>query len=197
MFTGIVETMGDVVSVVDQGGRTRITIESAPVAEGMSVGDSVACNGVCLTVVEVSGPRFSVEAVPETLARTNLGACVPGDPVDLERPLRTDGRFDGHIVQGHVDGVGTVRRVTPEGDAVRMWFDVPSRLRRYLVEKGSVAVDGVSLTVSSVDEVGFEVVLIPHTLQVTVLGRRRVGARANLEVDVLAKYVERLLEERS
>jgi len=197
MFTGIVETLGRVGAIDDLGGRTRITIESPSVAEGLEVGDSVACNGVCLTAVAVDGERFSIEAVPETLVRSNLGALRPGDPIDLERPLRAGGRFDGHIVQGHVDGVGTVRAITREGDAIRMWCDVPEGLRRYLVEKGSIAVDGVSLTVSGVDETGFEVVLIPHTLEVTVLGHRPEGAAVNLEVDVLAKYVERLMEARS
>jgi riboflavin synthase len=197
MFTGIVETMGEVVAIEDLGGRTRITIESALVTDGLAVGDSVACNGVCLTAVDVTGICFAVEAVPETLSRSNLGSAVAGDRIDLERPLRADGRFDGHIVQGHVDGVGMVRSITPEGDAIRVWFDAPGPLHRYLVEKGSVAVDGVSLTVSGVDDGGFEVVLIPHTLEVTVLGRRPEGAAVNLEVDVVAKYVERLLEERS
>jgi riboflavin synthase len=196
MFTGIVETMGTVTTVEDMGGLTRLVISSELVTEGMQVGDSIACNGVCLTAVALDGPQFAVEAVPETLARSNLGALVPGDGIDLERPLAASGRFDGHIVQGHVDGVGVVREVTPEGGAVRMWVDVPAGLRRYLVEKGSVAMDGVSLTVSGVDERGFEVVLIPHTLEVTVLGSRGPGSRVNLEMDVLAKYVERLMEER-
>lgn len=196
MFTGIVEAVGKVVAVDDLGGVTRLTIESEGVASGMRVGDSVACNGVCLTAVALDGPRFSVEAVPETLARSNLGLLAAGDGIDLERPLRADGRFDGHIVQGHVDGVARVRSVTPEGGAVRIWMDAPAGLRRYLVEKGSVAVDGVSLTVSGVDDSGFEVVLIPHTLDVTVLGDRGPGDRVNLEVDVLAKYVERLMGER-
>jgi riboflavin synthase len=196
MFTGIVETVGTVAAVDDMGGLTRLVICSEPVTRGMRVGDSVACNGVCLTAVEVDGPRFAVEAVPETLTRSNLGSLKPGDGVDLERPVAASGRFDGHIVQGHVDGVGVVREVTPEGDGVRMWVDVPAGLRRYVVEKGSVAMDGVSLTVSGVDGEGFEVVLIPHTLEVTVLGRRVPGGRVNLEMDVLAKYVERLMEER-
>ncbi len=196
MFTGIVEEMGTVVEVVDLGGVTRLTIESDRIAAGLRVGDSVACNGVCLTAVAVGDEGFSVEAVPETLARTNLGALAPGDGIDLERPLPADGRFDGHIVQGHVDGVGVVRSVVPEGASARIWVDAPAELRRYLVEKGSVAVDGVSLTVSGVDEEGFEVVVIPHTREVTVLGSRFPGSLVNLEVDVLAKYVERLMEER-
>jgi riboflavin synthase len=196
MFTGIVETVGRVAAVQEGGGVTRLTIESEHVAEEMHVGDSISCNGVCLTAVSVDGSKFAVEAVPETLARSNLGGLVAGDRIDLERPLAAGGRFDGHIVQGHVDGVGVVRSVTPEGGGVRMWVELPPDLRRYLVEKGSVAMDGVSLTVSGVDAAGFEVVLIPHTLAVTVLGERRSGDRVNLEVDVLAKYVERLMEMR-
>ena len=161
---------------------------------GMAIGDSIAVNGVCLTAVSLAGDALSVEAVPETLGRSNLGRLAVGSHVDLERPMAADGRFDGHIVQGHVDGTGTVRSITADGGSQRFWFDVPSGLLRYLVEKGSVTVDGVSLTVSGVDESGFEVVLIPHTLEVTVLGDRGVGDLVNLEVDVLAKYVERLLE---
>jgi riboflavin synthase len=161
----------------------------------MTVGDSIAVNGVCLTAVAVDPPgTISVEAVPETLRRSNLGGLERGDRVDLERPLAAAGRFDGHVVQGHVDGIGTVRAVGVEGESRRYWFDVPPPLLRYLVEKGSVAVDGVSLTVSAVDAGGFEVVLIPHTLRETVLGLRGPGDVVNLEVDVLAKYVERLLE---
>jgi riboflavin synthase len=136
-----------------------------------------------------------VEAVDETLARTNLGLLQAGSPVNLERPMRADGRFDGHIVQGHVDGVGIVRSVASEGASIRLWVDAPEGLRRYLAEKGSVAVDGVSLTVSGVDGTGFEVVLIPHTLEATLFGARRPGDAMNLEADVIAKYVARLLEE--
>ncbi|NQV06117.1 riboflavin synthase, partial [bacterium] len=132
--------------------------------------------------------------VQETLDRSNLGTLAVGCAVDLERPVPVAGRFDGHVVQGHVDGTGILRSITSEGGSRRLWFDVPERLLRYLVEKGSVAVDGVSLTVSAVDAEGFEVVLIPHTLEVTVLGDRNPGDMVNLEVDVLAKYVERLLE---
>jgi len=193
MFTGIVETMGTVAEAAEAGGKRRFTIEAGGLAAGMEVGDSVAVNGVCLTAVEVTGSRVTVEAVAETLARSNLGLLGEGGAVNLERPMRADGRFDGHIVQGHVDGVGTVRLITHEGASIRLWVDVPPGLRRYLAEKGSVAVDGVSLTVSGVDEAGFEVVLIPHTLKVTLFGLRRPGHAMNLEVDVIAKYVERLL----
>ncbi len=195
MFTGIVERMGTVSSVTDTDGLRRLTIDAGELAADMAVGDSIAVNGVCLTAVSADpAGAIAVEAVPETLQRSNLGRLEVGDVVDLERPLAASGRFDGHIVQGHVDGVGTVRTIVDEGESRRFWFDVPAGLARYLVEKGSVAVDGISLTVSGVDAGGFEVVLIPHTLEVTVLGRRRPGDPVNLEVDVLAKYVERLME---
>jgi riboflavin synthase len=194
MFTGIVERVGTVVTVDDAGGLCRLTIEVGD--DPIAVGDSVAVNGVCLTAVAVGQGRVAVEAVPETLERSNLGRLAAGDPVDLERPVPAGGRLDGHVVQGHVDGVGTVRSITAEGDSRRVWIDAPPRLHRYFVEKGSVAVDGVSLTVSGVDGGGFEVVLIPHTLGGTVFGTRRPGDAVNLEVDILAKYVERLLEER-
>ncbi len=194
MFTGIVERMGTVVETTNAGGKRRFTIDGGSLATGLAVGDSVAVNGVCLTAVEVAGERFTVEAVQETLARSNLGALEVGSPVNLERPMRADGRFDGHIVQGHVDGVGRVRSITPEGASIRVWIDVPPGVQRYLAEKGSVAVDGVSLTVSAVDGGGCEVVLIPHTLEVTLFGVRRPGDAVNLEADVIAKYVERMLE---
>jgi len=193
MFTGIVECMGTVAEAADTGGKRRFTVEGGSLGAGLNVGDSVAVNGVCLTVVETIGERFRVEAVEETLARSNLGDLEAGSAVNLERPMRADGRFDGHLVQGHVDGVGTVRSIIPEGASFRVWMDVPAGLLRYLAEKGSVAVDGVSLTVSAVDATGCEVVLIPHTLEVTLFGTRRPGDRVNLEVDVVAKYVERLL----
>ena len=193
MFTGIVERMGTLHEAADAGGRRRFAIEAGALAAGLKVGDSVAVNGVCLTVVEAAGERFSVDAVDETLARSNLGDLRAGSAVNLERPMKADGRFDGHLVQGHVDGVGTVRSIVPEGASRRIWMDVPAGLRRYLAEKGSVAVDGVSLTVSAVDASGCEVVLIPHTMEVTLFGGRRPGDRVNLEVDVVAKYVERLL----
>ena len=196
MFTGIVEGMGTVAEAADVGGVRRVVLEAGEIARDMRVGDSLAVNGVCLTAVGVEGGRLVVEAVDETLARSNLGALGLGARVNLERPMRADGRFDGHIVQGHVDGVGIVRSLTEEGGSTRVWVDAPGGLRRYLVEKGSVAVDGVSLTISAVDDEGFEFVLIPHTLEVTLFGARVPGDRVNLEADVIAKYVERLLGER-
>lgn len=196
MFTGIVSERGAVRRVVPTGGGARLSIEGPLTARGLAVGDSIAVNGVCLTAIDVDPPGFSVEAVAETLGLTNLGLLGEGSAVNLERPVPAAGRFDGHIVQGHVDGVVPVRSITAEGEARRVWLDVAPRLARYIVSKGSVALDGVSLTVSGVDEGGFEVVLIPHTLEETSLGALAAGTRINLEVDVLAKYVERLMEAR-
>lgn len=197
MFTGIVEEMGTIVGVENGGGRRLIAIEAPRIAAELAVGDSIAVNGVCLTIISIRSGDFEVEAVIETLERSNLGLLARGDQVNLERPLAAGGRLDGHIVQGHVDGIGVVRSIDVEGASRRLWVDAPASLHRYLVEKGSVSVDGVSLTISGIDESGFEVVLIPHTLDATLFGTRRVGDGVNLEVDVLAKYVERLLEARS
>ncbi len=158
------------------------------------MGDSISVNGVCLTAVETSPGTVTLEIIPETLSRTNLGDLVEGEEVNLELPMPADGRFDGHIVQGHVDGVGTVEGITPSGDSRVVAIQAPRSLLKYLVEKGSVTVDGISLTVARVEEDGFEVAVIPHTLEVTTLGLRKPGDTVNLEVDVLAKYVERLLE---
>ncbi len=194
MFSGIVSELGEIIAVEPSDGGRRLTIAAEDTLDGMSPGRSVAVNGVCLTVTWRDGAAFSVEAVAETLARSNLGHLVKGDRVDLERPVSADGRFDGHITQGHVDGVGRVAGISREGNAVRMRVATPPDLLRYVVEKGSIAVDGVSLTVTAVDTESFEVVLIPHTLDVTVLGERRPGDLVNLEVDILAKYVERLME---
>lgn len=202
MFSGIVAELGSVEATEETGAGRRLRISAPLTVEGLAIGDSVAVNGVCLTAVEVTTSSFVLDVVDESLDRSNLGALAVGDPVDLERPLSSSGRFDGHIVQGHVDGVGTVAFVTMEGDAKRLRVAAPVGLARYLVEKGSVTVDGVSLTITAVAALSdptfwFEVVLIPHTLTVTVLGRRAEGDPVNLEVDVIAKYVERLLEARA
>ena len=196
MFTGIVEEKGTVVRTEPAEQGLRILVDAPRVAGALAIGDSIAVNGVCLTVVETSSSGFSADVVKETLDRTNLGALRPGSTVDLERPMPASGRFDGHIVQGHVDGVGRVARLTAEGESVRMAITIPAGLARYAVEKGSMTVDGVSLTIAGLTETGFEVALIPHTLAVTVLGERQPGDLVNLEVDVIAKYVERLLEEQ-
>jgi riboflavin synthase len=196
MFTGIVEELGIVVSSdrapagaeEAASGPVRLVFEAKAVLEDTSVGDSICVNGCCLTVTE-TGPGFwAADAVPETLKRTSLGRLRPGDPVNLERALALTARLGGHLVQGHVDGVGRVVSAAPD-----LGIEAPPDIRRYLVEKGSVTVDGVSLTVVDVTDRGFTVAVIPHTMAVTTLGHRAAGDAVNLEVDVIAKYAERLL----
>ncbi|MDX6466006.1 MAG: 3,4-dihydroxy 2-butanone 4-phosphate synthase / cyclohydrolase [Gaiellaceae bacterium] len=194
MFTGIVRERGRVEAV--DGGDTGVRLRvSAPqtAASGIALGDSVAIGGVCLTVVAIDGAELSFDAVPETLSRTALGRRTAGDDVNVEPALRAGDPMGGHVVQGHVDGTGAVRSVEPEGDGKRIWIDAAPDLLRYCIEKGSVAVDGVSLTVAELDDAGFAVALIPHTLAETTIGALAPGDTVNLEVDVLAKYVERLL----
>jgi riboflavin synthase len=194
LFTGIVETMGAVVALEPAGDLVRIAIEAGAVAEGVCIGDSIAVNGGCLTVTEIDGERLAFEAIRETQERTALADLAAGSKVNLERAMRADGRLDGHIVQGHVDGVGTVRALERLGDDVRLAVECGQELADAMVEKGSVTIDGVSLTVAGVSDTGFEVALIPHTLQVTTLGERQPGDRVNLEADVLGKYVKRYVE---
>lgn len=196
MFTGIVEATARVAGIEVTGDGARIWVEH-PMAAGVSIGDSVAINGTCLTVVDHQGGAMGFDVVNESLDRTNLGGLEPGAAVNVERAMPADGRFDGHIVQGHVDGTVAVRNVTPEGGGVRVWFDVPRRLMRFIVEKGSVTLDGVSLTVADLDDEGFAVALIPHTMAATTLGRLEPEQVVNAEADVLAKYVERLMDGRS
>ena len=201
MFTGIVEELGEVVAIDDLADAARLTVRGPQVTEGVSHGDSIAVNGVCLTVTGSSDGTFTADVMRETLDRSSLGALVPGTLVNLERPVRLSDRLGGHLVQGHVDGTGTIVSRAPgeHWDVVRI--TLPSGLARYVVEKGSVAVDGISLTVSAVgDDAGdgrsaswFEVSLIPETLKRTTLGAKQPGETVNLEVDVIAKYVEKLL----
>jgi riboflavin synthase len=172
----------------------RIGIDCGPVAAGVVLGDSIAVNGVCLTVTAIDGDRLAFDAVHETLEKTALGSSSVGDGVHLERAMRADGRFDGHIVQGHVDCRGTVRALEREGDDVRFFVDCDAEFADLLVDKGSVAIDGVSLTVVSVEPKGFHVALIPHTLERTTLGERAPGSPVNLEADILGKYVKRYLD---
>jgi riboflavin synthase len=195
MFTGIVEHRGSVVSVERAAGAMRLVVDPGPIT-GIPVGASVAVNGVCLTAIEGPMGQVAFDLVAETLDRSTLGSLEPGDPVNLERPMPADGRFDGHIVQGHVDGVGEIQAIEPEGEGRRMVVRVPDELARYLVEKGSVTIDGVSLTVAAIEGTEIEIALIPHSLEVTTLGLRTVGEKVNLEIDVLAKYVEKLLSTR-
>ena len=194
MFTGIVQELGTVESLTGGAGGVRIALRAAAVAPSVGVGDSVALNGCCLTVTGVEGALLRFDAVPETLGRTSLGQLAPGTPVNVEPALRVGEPLGGHLMQGHVDGTGVVRSVEPDGDGSRIRVDAAPELVRYCVEKGSIAVDGVSLTVASVSATSFEAALIPHTLAATTLGQVAVGQRVNLEVDVLAKYVERLLD---
>jgi riboflavin synthase len=201
VFTGIVEELGEVVAQEDLGDATRMTIRGPIVTSDAGHGDSIAVNGVCLTVVDVlADGQFSADVMAETLNRSSLRALAPGSPVNLERAAAVNGRLGGHIVQGHVDGTGTVIARSPSEHWEIVRIALPREISRYVVEKGSITVDGISLTVSALadeDDTGwFEVSLIPTTLALTTLGRAAVGTPVNLEVDVIAKYVERLLGER-
>jgi riboflavin synthase len=192
MFTGIVREVGTVAAF----DGSRLVVAAPGTAAGVAVGDSVAVAGTCLTVVDTGDGRLAFDVVPETLSRTALGRLEPGAAVNLEPSLRVGDPLGGHVVQGHVDAVGRVRSVAPEGDGRRVRVDAPETVVRYCLEKGSVAVDGVSLTVAALDDDGFEVALIPHTLAVTTLGRLEPGDEVNLEADVLGKVVERLVAAR-
>jgi riboflavin synthase alpha subunit len=196
VFTGIVRERGRIASVEGSRDGVRLVVDAPAIAADATLGDSVAVSGVCLTVVAAENGTLAFDAVPETLRRSSLARLEPGDPVNLEPALRAGEPLGGHYVQGHVDGVGHVRAVEPEGDGRRVWIDPPAELLRYLVEKGSVAVEGVSLTVAELDERGFAVALVPFTLAETTLGSLAEGTRVNVEVDVLAKYVERLVAQR-
>ncbi|WP_043502974.1 riboflavin synthase [Georgenia sp. SUBG003] len=193
MFTGLVEEVGTVRGREDVDGAARLHVTAPTVAEDLAVGDSVAVAGVCLTVAEHDAAGFTADVMPESLARTTLGTLVAGAPVNLERAVRADARLGGHIVQGHVDGAGTVVRRTPGPRWDEVEIALPAPLARYVAEKGSIAVDGVSLTVTGVSGTSFGVSLVPTTLAATTLGTVAVGASVNLEVDIVAKYVERLV----
>lgn len=196
MFTGIIEELGEVAAIEDLGDSSRLTVRAPGVCADAQHGGSIAVNGVCLTVVEHTTDTFTADVMAETLHRSALGALAAGSRVNLERPTALGGRLDGHLVQGHVDGTGTLldREHTPRWDVVRI--SLPPTLARYVVEKGSVAVDGISLTVVAVEPDAFTVSLIPTTLALTTLGHKQSGDPVNLEVDVIAKYVERLLSAR-
>jgi riboflavin synthase len=193
VFTGLIREVGHVAGVEGGDAGVRLEIEAPLISAGATLGDSVAINGVCLTVVGVDGNRLAFDAVPETLSRSSLGRLAAGSAVNLEPALRAGDALGGHYVQGHVDGVGAVRTVEAEGDGRRLWFDAPAELLRYVVAKGSIAIEGTSLTIAALDDSGFAVALIPHTLEATTFGALEPGDPVNLEVDVLAKYVERLL----
>ena len=193
MFTGIIRERGRVAQVDGDTDARHLLIEAPATASQLSLGDSVSVDGCCLTATEVANGQFAVTAVPETISRTTLGGLAAGDEVNLETATRAGEPLGGHYVQGHVDGVGQIESVEPEEEGARMRISAPPELLRYCVEKGSIAVGGVSLTISGLDDGAFEVALIPHTLEQTTLGLARAGDAVNLEVDILAKYVEKLV----
>ena len=194
MFTGLVEELGTVQAVEPRPEGRRFWIAATTVLEGARIGDSIACSGCCLTVVAIEPGRFAVEAVPETLRVTTLGSWREGDGVNLERSLTLESRLGGHLVTGHVDGLGEVVSAEPEGEGRRMRLHVPAELRPFIARKGSLAVDGISLTVAAIREDGCEIAYIPHTLAVTTAGQHLPGRRVNLEVDLMARYAARYLE---
>jgi riboflavin synthase len=197
MFTGIVEELGEVVHRTDAGGDSAVIAVRGPVVTSDARhGDSIAVNGVCLTVIDNSGGVFTADVMGETLRRSSLGVLQPGSQVNLERAATVGSRLGGHLVQGHVDGVARIISREPADDWEVLRFSLPPELARYVVEKGSITVDGVSLTVMAVDDESFSVGLIPTTLKLTVLGAKAVGDPVNLEVDIIAKYVEKMLGER-
>ena len=195
MFTGLVECLGEVTAVIHEPPGVRLVIREPTIAGGSKVGDSIALNGCCLTVVGIANDTLAFQAGKETLSRTNLGELGPGGVVNMERSLRAGDAIGGHYVTGHIDAVGTVDGRRDDGDWCTMWFRAPAPQLQQMASKGSVAIDGVSLTLVGVEDERFSVALIPHTLAVTTLGRRQTGDRVNLETDVLAKYVQRQLEQ--
>jgi len=195
MFTGLVEAVGNVVSIENRGGESRMSFASASLGlSDAQLGDSIAINGVCLTVVSKTDQQFAADVSAETLACTTLGALQPGSRVNLERALLPTTRLGGHMVSGHVDGVAHVAHIKPQGESIIITFEVPPQLSKYIASKGSICVDGVSLTTNVVSDSGFEVNIIPHTQQQTIIGEYRQGSQVNIEVDVVARYLERLLQ---
>ncbi len=197
MFTGLVETMGTIAAVTDQPPGRRLTVDAGFVAQDAAIGDSICVNGCCLTVVAIEGERLDFEAGEETLSRTNLGSLQVGSSVNLERSLAVGDRLGGHYVTGHIDGLGRLLERRDDPPWAHLRFGMPARLASQIASKGSIAVDGISLTVVDVDDDSFTVALIPHTLEVTTLGKRKVGDEVNLETDLLAKYVQRSLQPTS
>lgn len=193
MFTGIVEELGSVRRVLPGARAGKIVIAAHTVLEDVRIGDSIAVNGVCLTVVAVGEGEFSADVMPETLRKTGLGQLKVGDPVDLERAMAANGRFGGHIVSGHIDGTGVIKETRPEENAVIVTIEAPRHIMNLIVEKGSIAIDGISLTVADVGSSWFSVSLIPHTAAQTVLLKKHAGDVVNLENDIVGKYVQKLL----
>ena len=194
MFTGIIESIGTIARIERRGGDVRLHVDAGALGlDDVKLGDSISVSGVCLTAVEIDGAVFTVDVSTETLARTTLGALRDGDPVNLEKAMRLSDRLGGHLVAGHIDGVGRVVSIEPDARSQRWLFELPAALARYLAPKGSICIDGVSLTVNEVDGARFGVNLIPHTIDVTTFKARRTGDAVNIEVDLLARYVEQLL----
>jgi len=193
MFTGIIEVVGQIVSIEDSGDFRTLRVQVGAILDGIKAGDSIAVNGVCLTVRTFNSGSFTADLSRETLERTSLNALHAGTTVNLERPMRADGRFGGHIVQGHVDGVGKIRSFNRDGDNWKLQVEFPEDAARYIVHKGSIAVDGISLTVASLGTSVLEVAIIPHTFENTNLRHAKTGDTVNLEFDIIAKYVERMM----
>lgn len=193
MFTGIVEETGSIKNIKRGAASAELSIEASKVLEDVALGDSIAVNGVCLTVTDFSGSMFTADVMHETLDRSSLGALRPGSPVNLERAMKADGRFGGHIVSGHIDGTGHISNISRDDNAIWYTIDTSGDILRYIVEKGSIAIDGISLTVASVDESSFKVSIIPHTAANTILAVKKVGDVVNLENDIIGKYVEKLM----
>jgi riboflavin synthase len=196
MFTGIVEEMGKVKALRRDTGAARLTISASAVLGTTVLGDSICVNGVCLTVVDMTQSEFSADVAVETLRVTNLGELRTGAQVNLERALQLSARIGGHLVSGHVDGTGRIRQRREEGNGWRIFIDAPESVLRYVIKKGSIAVDGISLTIADVDSSGFSIAMIPHTANLTTLGFKSTGDSVNLESDIIGKYVERLLSGR-
>ena len=197
MFTGIIEEMGTVRRLNQSPNRCELELSASKVLEGTQIGDSIAVNGVCLTVIRLGEEHFTADVMPETLRRNNLGQLKPGSKVNLERAMAANGRFGGHIVAGHIDGTGKILAMQPEGNAVLVTISATPELLRYVVEKGSIAIDGISLTVAKVSHTDFTVSLIPHTGEETTLLKHRSGEIVNLETDIIGKYVEKLMQPKS
>ena len=197
MFTGIIEAVGTIRALENRGGDVRLDIQAGSLElSDVKLGDSIATNGVCLTAVVLGHDSFVADVSRETLDRTGLAALKPGSPVNLEKAMRANGRLDGHIVSGHVDGVGKILAIEPSARSMRYRVEAPSKLAHYIAEKGSITIDGVSLTVNAVEGAVFEVNIVPHTAEQTIIHHYRPGSRVNLEVDIIARYLERLLHGR-